>query len=278
MTLLADRFRMEDVRQISHFTFWGWCRWLATRLGRTAPSALAGLQLWEIDEEVSGRYPILIQGTVEDRPRDLEVKLLAQLESPDNPARRIIDRWLRLRDILEDMPILLIVDEADMLKAEVLHNIRQLCDSARTPLVLAGTRLLESRLQRDPRLRPLATRVATQIELGAVTLKDLQAALPGFTEQVILAIWQAGRGQFRTITLLLKILQKFQEENPGRRLTRKAVALAAEHLVAAVPIPPAVEEESEAMPEATGAMIAAPRRSAQAVAVAQTARTAARAG
>jgi DNA transposition AAA+ family ATPase len=176
------------------------------------------------------------------------------------------------------MPVLLIVDEADMLKAETLHDARQLCDSTRTPLVLAGTRLLEARLQRDPRLRPLATRVATQIELGAVTLKDLQAALPDLAEQVVLAIWQAGRGQFRTITLLLKELHKFQEANPGRRLTRKAVALAAEHLLAAVPIPPMAEEEPATVPESLAATAPAPLRMGRAVAAALPARVAARAG
>jgi len=243
--LLDSRFEQEKLRTVSGTTLAGWLTWIARRLGQPTPDPVTLLPLHGITEKVPGRYPILLTASIKDSGSTLEVKLLQALEG-EGRWRWSHSRYFHLSRILEDMPIIPLLDEADTLSRDALHSFRQLCDGARMPLVLGGTRALESRLISDPRLRPLATRVGMRIELARLTLPELRSALPDLPERVVLAIWKSAGGEFRTVCLILKALQRLRQENPGRRVGQKAVAIAAAQVLAARPVDLRDDEEDQA--------------------------------
>jgi hypothetical protein len=222
-----------------------WLIWAAWRSGRRAPSPIGLLPLRGIAEKVRGRYPIAVKARVKEPPASLQEQLIRALGMEDRWGWSH-SRSFRLFDALRVFPILLLVDEADTLEPDSLHSIRQLCDQMRVPLVLLGTKRLESRLLLDARLRPLATRVGMRIELGRVTLAELQSAIPDVPQKSVLAIWKSSAGEFRTICLILKVLQRIRQDNPGRRVNQKVVGIAIAQVLAARPVDLRDEEEDEA--------------------------------
>jgi len=247
--LLASRFQMDRLDRVGGATLSQWLIWVARRLGQPAPDPVALLPIRGITEEVRGRYPILVKARVRESPASLEVKLLQSLEAGSR-WNWSHSRYFRLLDLLALVPIVLLLDEADTLDPESLHSIRQLCDQTQVPLVLLGTRSLEACLLSDRRLRPLATRVGARLELGRVTLPELRSALPDLPEKIVLAIWRSSEGHFRTVLLILKALQRLRQEQPGRRVSQKAVAIAAEQVLVARPVE--IKDQEEDGEEAEG--------------------------
>ena len=230
--LLRDRWRTSgEYRNVSGETVWGWFRFIAERLGLPRPDPMACLSLWGITEEPKNRFPILLNATVRDRPSHLQEKLLLALGQ--SSERRHQFRSLHVIEILSKFPIVLIVDEADVLHEESLHALRQVCDDSGTPLVLGGTDRLRSRLLCHPELRPLATRVGLRIELGTVTLPDLHKSLPDMEDEIVLEVFRQGGEFFRTISILLIHLRRFQVRNPRARITREVVQLEAARVLTA---------------------------------------------
>jgi DNA transposition AAA+ family ATPase len=216
----------------------------------------------------------MITAEIMDKPRDLDAKILSAADqSPADHTRST--RHQAVRDLLDALPCVLFVDEADLLIPDSLHAIRGLSDITGTPICLAGTKHLEARLLKEPRLRPLATRVATRLELAPLNLADLQGALPQLDSPIVLDIWKASAGEFRTIMLILAALRRLHQENPGRKLTRRAVAMAAAGVLAARPIPRGSEEEDLECLEAAEADLG--RRQVRPAEVPQRSRQAARA-
>jgi hypothetical protein len=188
------------------------------------------LPLWEIPETIKNRCPIVLEAMVKDTPSMLDAKLLGALGCAQE---RWFFRSMFLKDLLRKMPIVLIVDEADMLGEDCLHALRQLCDYTTTPLVLGGTDRLRTRLLSNPLLRPLATRVGVRVELGGVTLPDLRKSLPGMEQEIVAEVFHQGGETFRTICILLGGLRTFQEANPGRRITREIIQVVAKRVLTA---------------------------------------------
>ena len=209
---------------------WAKLRFLAERLDRPYPDPMDCLPLWGITETIKNRCPIVLEAMVKDTPAMLDAKLLIALGCPQE---RWFFRSMFLKDLLRKMPIVLIVDEADMLGEDCLHSLRQLCDYTATPLVSGGTDRLRTRLLSNPLLRPLATRVGMRIELGTVTLPDLRKSLPGMEQEIVAEVFHQGGETFRTICILLGGLRTFQEANPGRRITREIIQVVAKRVLTA---------------------------------------------
>ncbi len=252
-----------------------WMEYLAMRLGQPAPDRLRLLSLCGVFGHHETRYPILISGSKGDTPRSIRGKILAAID-PRLLAKRGMDRYMFLMDILRGLPLALLVDEADQLDTDCLNEIRQLAELSGTPFCLAGTRMLFERLATSHSLRALTTRVEAQATLGRLSAPDLQAAFPEVRNDIIVAVWTAARRNFRVAVLIMRMLQRMQAEFPGKRLTKRAVAFAASQVLAAQPeLIGSADEEAAAPEEAISA--AAPRK-ARAVAAAAPAPRAARAG
>jgi len=242
--LLNRRFEIAESAgdPIMAHTVMIWMTWLAERLGRPAPDQSKLLSLCGIYDTHETRYPILISGSAADTPRMVGLKILTALD-PSLASRRGMDRVFTLWGHLKELPLVLLVDEADQLSTDCLNEIRQLCEQTGTPFLLAGTKILLNRLQTTYTLRSLATRVEAHVTLDAVSAEDLRAAFPDTRNDILLAVWSAAGRNFRVAALIMKMLRRLREEFPGKRLTKRAVAFAASQVIAANPERVLIEEE-----------------------------------
>jgi len=230
--IVRANFEVISLEEIGPHSMWFVFQRLARQMGQPGPDYLPYFRRFFLSEEVKGRFPILDTAEINDTPHERFGKILSAM---DQPARRTTAFTMKnkLRDILLSVPCVVFQDEADLLDWETIHALRGLCEGTRTPLCLVGTDLLRSRLERDHRLWTLATRVATCVELKRPIIADLEEALPNVDRAVVAALWEAGARNFRTINLILQSFQELQQENPGLKLTRRAVARAAERVLAA---------------------------------------------
>lgn len=232
-----------------------WLEGLADQLGQPRPDALSLLQLRGIsaDDARPTRFPLLITGSVTDNPRSITLKIYDALR-PDIARGRTYYRGLRVEESLRKLPVALLFDEVDTVSWEVVRTFQQICESTNTPFCLAGTEQLVGRLMRDPRLRPIATRVELRVSLGFVTAGDLQQAFPQYTSDVILAVWAASGKNWRVAAHIIQELEEVRRERPGGRIGKRAVAAVAQQVLAARAIPLDLEETSGegSLPAAVG--------------------------
>jgi hypothetical protein len=226
---ICDARRWSE--DLGGYGIWLWLDALARKRGRPGPDPFRLLPLFGIAGQPAHRYPLLITGEGTDTPGGLCAKLLRALQ----PTIRIPKTYRRfqLQDLLREMPIVLLVDEADMLSVDCLHMTRQLCDQTGTPYLLAGSKRLVARLEATPDLRALASRVEAQVTLDGATAADLREAYPDLPNEILLAVWTASGRSFRTAALIAKMLRGLREAFPERRLNRRAVAFAASQVLAA---------------------------------------------
>ena len=206
--------------------------WILLRTDAPEPDPLSLMPLFGFRETPAHRYPIRLTGEVGDRPASIVTKLLRVLE-PRSAAGLRSFRSIRVFDILKGFPAMLLVDEADTLSVPCLEEIRQICDSSRTPLVLAGTQMLVTRIETSRSLRALATRAGARLTLAPVTIADLQGACPDMRNEILLDVWKASKRNFRVAILIVNMLRLMKQAYPGRPLTKKAVMCAAEDVFAA---------------------------------------------
>ena len=235
LSILRERKRQGGygvLDKVPSTVLWDWFHFITEQLGYPRPDPVACLPLWGIAGSVKTRYPIILEARINDRPHQLDRKILEALGQHGRPHYYFAQ--IRLIDLLKRMPVVLIVDEADMLHGDSLHALRQLGDYSGTPLVLGGTDRLRTRLLSHPDLRPLATRVGMRIELGSVSLPDLRRSLPGMEDEIVVEVFRQGGERFRTICIILGGLQKFQAANPGRRISREVVQTVAKRVLSAM--------------------------------------------
>ncbi len=228
-------FQAVDAPAVGGLTVLRWLKDVAVKLGKPRPDPLKCLFLFGIEAE--HRIPILVTAEVGDTVHSLSLKILDALG-----VRIHAGGWLalrsRLREILDLLPVVLFIDQADLLERNVLESLLPLGDGTATPICLAGAEQLADRLRagREKGLRAIGTRVGVHIRLTELTLPELSDALPALGREAILALWSAGQGNFRTINMILESLARLQQENPGLRLTRRSIDIAAEDVLARGPL------------------------------------------
>ncbi len=252
-----------------------WLEWLAARLGQPRPDALALAPLRGIPEEIKWRFPIHITGSIMETPRSLIMKIVAALELGEAPEARNWYRYSFVTGWLRKIPVVFFLDEADTLSIECLRTFQQLCEDTATPFCLAGTQQLVGRLLRDPRLRPIATRIEVRVDLGRVAAGDLQEAFPQYASDIILAVWTASGKNWRIAAHIIQGLEELRRERPGVRIGKRAVAAVAQQVLAARAIRLEADDLEEA--EALAGLGVAPITQARPVPMERPARRAAQA-
>lgn len=143
-------------------------------------------------------------------------------------AERVID------EIARQLPILLLVDEADLLDEPALTLCREWNDLFGVGLVLLGTPVLLEMITGHRKLKPLADRMnCGVVKMGRPTLADLSECFPQFRPDIVSRIWQRAGPSFRVAHSIALGIQDSLERRPAR-VTRKLVDIIADSLPTAV--------------------------------------------
>jgi DNA transposition AAA+ family ATPase len=170
--------------------------------------------------------------------RDLGTRL-AMIRTPDP-----FDRRNRTDDAHSSPPFveLLIVDEADRLKAPALEQLRDHYDRSHLGLILIGMPGIEKTLARYPQLysrigfvheyRPLSAKELTFVLQRHWSEIGLTLSADDFTDtEALAAVHRITSGNFRLVHRLLTQVNRILEINGLRTITREVVETARESLV-----------------------------------------------
>jgi len=133
---------------------------------------------------------------------------------------------------------LLIVDEAQRLRPEVLNILREPYDDAGIGVVLVGTEDLEAKLMQRG-AESLLSRVAIRERLEPLDSDQVHELLAGWDERLVRRIFVQTGGYFRRIVKLVSLADQIREANDEAKITEEMVA------EAAVMIPDLLPDTSE---------------------------------
>lgn len=163
-------------------------------------------------------------------------------ERPESQVFQVAKTYAKKREEIPEPTTLLLIDEADRLKAASLEQVRDIFDQGGMGVVLIGMPGLEKRLSRYPQLYSRVGFVHEFRPLGAKEMRDLLCqkwtpsgiVLPeeGFNDEDVLAtIIRITGGNFRLLHRLMTQVARLVEVNALSRITRAVVEAARESLV-----------------------------------------------
>ena len=233
--LFELQFEAEGVETVRGNTVRRWLKDIPAKLGKPRPNPLRMMSFFGIERE--HRLPLLVTVEIGENLRSLLAKIFDAMGIPF-PGGQLFAVRSELRQILECLPMAIFIDQADLLEQHVIESLPQLVEDTGTPICLAGAEPLADRLRagKERGLRAVGTRMAVQIRLAELTLRELSEALPGVGSEPVAALYSAGQGNFRIINMILESFARLQQENPGLRLTRRSIDVAAQHVLARAPL------------------------------------------
>ena len=163
-------------------------------------------------------------------------------ERPESKVYAVAKTYYKKREEMPEHTTLLLIDEADRLKAASLEQVRDIFDHGSMGVVLIGMPGLEKRLSRYPQLYSRVGFVHEFRPLSANEMRDLlcqQWAPPGVIlpeegfndEDVLATIIRITGGNFRLLHRLMTQVARLVEINALSRITRAVVEAARESLV-----------------------------------------------
>ena len=163
-------------------------------------------------------------------------------ERPESKVYEVANTYYKKREEMPEHTTLLLIDEADRLKAASLEQVRDIFDQGGMGIVLIGMPGLEKRLSRYPQLYSRVGFVHEFRPLSANEMRDLlcQKWVPpgvilpeeGFNDEEVLAtIIRITGGNFRLLHRLMTQVARLVEINALSRVTRAVVEAARESLV-----------------------------------------------
>lgn len=163
-------------------------------------------------------------------------------ERPESKVYEVANTYYKKREEMPEHTTLLLIDEADRLKAASLEQVRDIFDRGGMGVVLIGMPGLEKRLSRYPQLYSRVGFVHEFRPLSAAEMRDLLCqkwAPPGVIlpeegfndEEVLAAIIRITGGNFRLLHRLMTQVARLVEINALSRITRAVVEAARESLV-----------------------------------------------
>jgi hypothetical protein len=161
---------------------------------------------------------------------------------PESQVFQVAKTYAKKREEMPEPMTLLLIDEADRLKAASLEQVRDIFDQGGMGVVLIGMPGLEKRLSRYPQLYSRVGFVHEFRPLSAKEVRDLLhqkwtpsgVVLPdeGFDDEDVLAtIIRITGGNFRLLHRLMTQVSRLVEINALSRITREVVEAARESLV-----------------------------------------------
>lgn len=121
---------------------------------------------------------------------------------------------------------LLIVDEAQRLRPDVLNILREPYDDAGVSVVLVGTEDLEAKLMQRG-AESLLSRVAIRERIEPLDNNQVHELLTGWDERLIRRIYVHTGGYFRRIVKLVSLADQIREANDEAKITEEILAEAA---------------------------------------------------
>ncbi len=197
--------------------------------------------------EVMDCHTIFYTPAVANTPKRIEQEMrvlrrgLSHLIEDAEHVQRGEEDWMISFDPPDKMD-LLVVDEADRLKAAGLEQMRDISDRSRVGLVLIGMPGLEKRLARYPQLysrvgfvhefHPLSPEEARFILQQRWLQWSLSLQADDFTDMgVVTAILRITEGNFQLIHRLLSQVERILQINELRTVTKEVIEVAREQLV-----------------------------------------------
>ena len=160
------------------------------------------------------------------RPKEVVVRLLRALSGPCDSRPPVYELADELCEVLAEQPRVVVIDDAQNLDMQGLHQLRYLHDrdDARWALLFTGGVGCEGRLASDPQLDDrIAGRVRFGKLEGATLLEALDAYSPFFAKadrQLLLRADQVfAKGVFRRWARMLQIGARLAEASGTDRLT-----------------------------------------------------------
>lgn len=125
---------------------------------------------------------------------------------------------------------LTVIDEADLLRVEVLELIRSLHDCSGAPVVLVGSKRFPGILRKRG-LDQLTSRLQFQAVFAPMDLTELRLALPDVDAEAVKLIHKASRGNMRTLTMLMRNIDRIKQVNGLSDTTPEVIRAAAEDVI-----------------------------------------------
>jgi hypothetical protein len=227
------RFRAAGFRTAEDAA-WFKARWPRGQDGRISEPELAGL-IFSRNEELGAQPSKGLEGKEpEERPCPTPafmtpsqattpsgiIKLLTRAVLKEmGPIWSCEDARNRLLVHLRRHPeTLLIVDEAQRLRPDVLNILREPYDDAGVTVLLVGTEDLEAKLMQRG-AESLLSRVAIRERVEPLDSEQVHELLTGWDERLIRRIYAHTGGYFRRILKLVNLADQIREANDESKIT-----------------------------------------------------------
>lgn len=162
-----------------------------------------------------------------------EIAKRLSLDTSKIPLNQLIQN---VADSLYDRNMVVILDEADYLKADALEFTRRLVfDLGKSGLVLIGLPRLKAMIQNPRDHRQLESRIGVFLPMGGLSKKDAsliaKTVWPSVSHEIIDAIYTIAKTDVRQFTKIIERTQNTMAINKLKEPTLDAVEMAASRVI-----------------------------------------------